>query len=86
MVEMTVTEFMKKLKTMFDRIEYKGEEVILVRNKHRIARIVPGSPHLTAIEAMGGLYRTLPEDSAKNWIEDGRSKATIADEVRDPWA
>ena len=62
MVEMTVTEFAKKLRAVFDRIEHKGEEVILMRNKHRIARIIPGSPHLTAIEAMGDLYRTLPEE------------------------
>jgi antitoxin (DNA-binding transcriptional repressor) of toxin-antitoxin stability system len=49
MVEMTVTEFAKKLRAVFDRIEHMGEEVVLMRNKHRIARIVPGSPHLTAI-------------------------------------
>jgi hypothetical protein len=65
-VEMTVTESVRNLKSIFDRI----------------ARIVPGSPHLAAIEAMGGLYRTLPEDAAKGWIEDGRSKATIADVAR----
>jgi antitoxin (DNA-binding transcriptional repressor) of toxin-antitoxin stability system len=86
MVEMTVTEFVRKMKSIFDRIEYKGEEVILLRNKHRIARIVPGSAHLTAIEAMGDLYRTLPEDAAAGWVEAGRSKATIKEEKRDPWA
>lgn len=86
MVEMTVTEFVRNLKTIFDRIEYKGEEVILVRNKHRIARIVPGSAHLTAIEAMGDLYRTLPEDAAKGWLEDSRTRGTVKGEARDPWA
>jgi antitoxin (DNA-binding transcriptional repressor) of toxin-antitoxin stability system len=85
MVEMTVTEFVKKLKTVFDRIEYKGEEIVLMRNKHRIARIVPGSPHLTAIEAMGDLYRTLPEDAAASWLEDSRTVATISKESRNPW-
>jgi len=85
MVEMTVTEFVKKLKSVFDRIEYKGEEVILMRNKHRIARIVPGSPHLTAIEAMGDLYRTLPEDAAEGWLKDSRTAATVADESHNPW-
>jgi len=85
MIEMTVTEFVRNLKTIFDRIEYKGEEVILLRNKHRIARIIPGSAHLTAIEAMGDLYRTLPEDAAKGWMGDGRTKGTVAGEARDPW-
>jgi antitoxin (DNA-binding transcriptional repressor) of toxin-antitoxin stability system len=85
MVEMTVTDFVKKLKSVFDRIEYKGEEIVLMRNKHRIAKIVPGSPHLTAIEAMGDLYRTLPEDAAEGWLEDSRSPATVSKELRNPW-
>ena len=82
---MTVTEFVKKLKIVFDRIEYKGEEIVLMRNKHRIARIVPGSPHLTAIEAMGDLYRTLPEDGAEGWLKDSRTAATVLKESRNPW-
>ena len=85
MVEMTVTEFVKKLKIVFDRIEYKGEEIVLMRNKHRIAKIVPGSPHLTAIEAMGDLYRTLPEDAAEGWLKDSRTAATVSKESRNPW-
>jgi hypothetical protein len=36
MVEMTATEFVKKLRAVLDRIEYKGEEIVLMRNKHRI--------------------------------------------------
>ena len=85
MVEMTVTEFAKKLRAVFDRIEHKGEEVILMRNKHRIARIIPGSPHLTAIEAMGDLYRTLPEDAAEGWLEESRNAAAVSEEERNPW-
>lgn len=85
MVEMTVTEFVKKLRAVFDRIEFKGEEVILMRNKHRIARIVPGSPYLTAIEAMGDLYRTLPEDAAEDWLEESRVTKTVSEESHNPW-
>ena len=85
MVEMTVTEFAKKLRAVFDRIEHKGEEVVLIRNKHRIARIIPGSPHLTAIEAMGDLYRTLPEDAAEGWLEESRASAKVSEESRNPW-
>jgi antitoxin (DNA-binding transcriptional repressor) of toxin-antitoxin stability system len=85
MVEMTVTEFAKKLRAVFDRIEHKGEEIVLMRNKHRIARIIPGSPHLTAIEAMGDLYRTLPEDAAEGWLEESRAAAKVSEESRNPW-
>lgn len=84
MLSITVTDFSRKLKTMLDLVEYKGEEIILVRNKHKIARITPGSPHVTAIEAMSDLYRTLPEDAATDWIKDGRDNSAI-EELRDPW-
>ena len=84
MITMTVTEFAKKLKKVFDLIEYKGEEIVLVRNKHRIARILPGSPHLTATEAMSDLFRTLPDEAAVDWEEESKQHGTI-EEVRDPW-
>jgi PHD/YefM family antitoxin component YafN of YafNO toxin-antitoxin module len=84
MLSLTVTDFSRKLKAMLDLVEYKREEIILIRNKHKIARITPGSPHITAIEAMSDLYRTLPEDAAKDWMEDGQNNATI-EELRDPW-
>ena len=84
MIEMTVTEFAKKLKKAFDLVEYKGEEIVLIRNKHKIARILPGSPYMTAIEAMSDLFRTLPEQAAEGWAEEKERGPTI-DEVRDPW-
>jgi antitoxin (DNA-binding transcriptional repressor) of toxin-antitoxin stability system len=86
MTEMTVTEFARKLRAIFDRIEHGGEEVVLIRNRHPIARIVPGTPWLTAQEAMGDLYGTLPEDAARDWVKDSRTSATVGEETRDPWA
>ena len=84
MIVMTVTEFAKKLKKAFDLVEYKGEEIVLIRNNHKIARILPGSPHLTALEVMSDLFRTLPEDAAKGWEQAGRTTSTI-DEMKNPW-
>ena len=84
MISLSITEFSRKLKTMLDLVEYKGEEIVLIRNKHKIARITPGSPHLTALEAMSDLYRTLPEDAASDWENDSRIDGNIA-EVKDPW-
>ena len=80
----STTEFAKNLKTMLDSIEFQGEEIILTRSKHEIARIIPGSPHLTAIQAMGDLFRTLPEVAAAEWVADGRIAGTLS-ELRDPW-
>jgi len=85
MTEMTVTDFARNLRKAFDRVEHRGEEIVLVRNKHRIARIVPGLPQLDAIEAMGDLYRTLPESAAATWVSDGRLTDTIEQESRNAW-
>lgn len=84
MISLSTTEFARKIKSMLDLVEYKGEEIVLIRNKHKIARIVPGSPHLTAIEAMSDLYRTLPEDAAAEWEKDSRVAGNLS-EVTDPW-
>lgn len=84
MVEITVTDFARSLRTVFDRIEHTGEEVILVRNKHKIARILPGSPCLRARDVMGDLYRTLPDDAAIDWLKDSRIEGA-GTEIRDPW-
>ncbi len=72
MIEMTVTEFVS------DSTGSTQGQRSSCANKHRIARIIPGSAHLTAIEAMGDLYRTLPEDAAKGWLDDSRTKGTVA--------
>lgn len=84
MISLSVTDFSRKLKTMLDLVEFRGEEIILIRNKHKIARILPGSPHLTAIEAMSDLYRTLSPDAGETWEKESRMEDRLS-EVADPW-
>jgi antitoxin (DNA-binding transcriptional repressor) of toxin-antitoxin stability system len=85
MTTMTVTNFSRRLRAALDRIEHGGEEIVLVRNKNKIARILPGTPHMTAREAMGDLYHTLDEDAARTWVSDGRLKQTLGHGTRNPW-
>ncbi len=82
---MTATEFSKNIKRILDRLEFGGEEIIIVRNNHKIARLIPGSQHLTAIEAMADLYHTLPPDAAETWEKDSRTRGNLSEETRDPW-
>ena len=86
MTIMTATEFAKNIKKTLDRLEFGREEIILVRNNHKIARIIPGSPHLTATEAMADIFRTLTPEAANDWLEDSRLEIKLAAEMRDPWA
>lgn len=84
MIEITVTKFSRNLRKMFDRIEYGKEEIILVRKKQRIARIIPGSSHLTAQEAMRSLYKTLTDAAAENWLQESRLPDTL-EGVENKW-
>ena len=85
MTEMSVTEFAKNLRSVFDRIEHKGEEIILVRNKHKIARIIPGSPELTALEAMSDLYSTLSGIAGDTWLKESRINENLKKGIKNPW-
>ena len=69
MATITVTEFAKNLKKVLDRVEFGGEEIIIVRSNHKIARLIPGSPHMTALEAMADLHRTIPPGAARDWLD-----------------
>jgi antitoxin (DNA-binding transcriptional repressor) of toxin-antitoxin stability system len=82
---MTATELAKNLKKTLNRLEFGGEEIIIIRNNHKIARLLPGSPHMTAIEAMADIYQTLPSDAGKYWLEDSRKTPKLSDEVLNPW-
>ena len=87
MKTITATEFARRFKQMMDLVEFQGEELTIIRNNHQVARITPGPAKMTALEAMGDLYRTLSEDAGRHWIEDSRKfpKGSLA-EVKDPWA
>ena len=83
----TATELARNLRAVLDAVEFRGEEIAVVRNQLPIARILPGAPRLTALEAMADLYRTLPEDAAATWLGDSREAGSgSVDEMDDPWA
>lgn len=83
----SATELARNFKAMLDTVEFKHEELIVLRNNHEVARIIPGLSTMTALEAMADIYRTLHEDAGDKWLEDARrSRETLKDGVRDPWA
>ena len=87
MLTVTATEFARNFREMLDKVEFKHEELIVIRNNHEVARIIPGPARMNALEAMADLYRTLPEDAAEGWMEEsGQTGDSLKDEVRDPWA
>ncbi len=83
----TATELARNFSAMLDKVEFKHEELVVVRNNHEVARVIPAPARMTALEAMTDIYSTLPEDAAAGWLKDSRKVGKhLKDEVRDPWA
>lgn len=85
MIILSVTDFARNLKAALNKIEEGGEEIVLVRNKRRIGRILPGEPFMTAMEAFSDIVGILPDEAAEGWEEAGRNKRTLHDERKQPW-
>jgi antitoxin (DNA-binding transcriptional repressor) of toxin-antitoxin stability system len=89
MKTLTVTEVARNFSAVLDGVEKRQEEVVLVRNRRPVARLVPEPPAQSALEVLGDLYRTLDEDTASALaaaIEGARKSARgKLDELRDPW-
>lgn len=88
MPTMTVTKFARNLSRVLDRLEHGGDEVIITRNQHAVARLIPGAPILRALDAFADLYGVLPDNAGEEWISDMKSfdRTAVEGEVRDPWA
>lgn len=85
MQAVTATDFARNFRVMLDRVEFRKEELLIVRNNHPVARVVPGPATMNALEAFGDLYRTLPEQAGQDWLTDSRQDDGRDGEVRNPW-
>jgi antitoxin (DNA-binding transcriptional repressor) of toxin-antitoxin stability system len=85
----TATNLARNLRRVLDRLTIEGEEIVIERNHQQVARLLPCPARQTALEAMGDLYRTLPDDAAATWeahSRKGRWRTSRLDKgIRDPW-
>jgi prevent-host-death family protein len=86
MQTITATDFSRNFRVMLNKVEFQHEELIIVRNNTPIARLVPGPATMTAAEAFGDLYCSLPQQAGEHWLADSRSDDAHEEEVRNPWA
>lgn len=85
----TATELARNFRQILDSIQLNGEEVVIERNHHQVARLLPGPGSQTALQAMADLYRTLPPKAATGWIDEARAevgKDSLDENMGDPWA
>ena len=90
MTKITVTELRRNLRSVLERLVADGEEVVIERNHHEVARLVPARAQQTALEALTDLYGTLREEAAATWGRESRSGrwrgGRLNRGIRDPWA
>lgn len=87
MISMTATEIARGFSRILDKLEQGGEEIVILRNNHPVAKLIPGAPRMNAIEALGDLYGTLDDQEGTDWLGDIRKgDRMMAAEARDPWA
>jgi len=83
----TATEAARNFSRMLDLLEHESEEIVVLRNNQPVAKLVPGAPRMTALEALADLYRTLPDEEGAAWLEDARQMdRRLRKKLRDPWA
>jgi prevent-host-death family protein len=90
MKEMSVTEVARNFSAVLDAVERRQEEIVLVRNRRPIARLVPEAPAQDAQAVLGDLYRTLDDGTAEALVaaigSRRRSRRGRVNELRNPWA
>ena len=91
MKTLSVTEVARNFSAVVDSVERDQEEIVLVRNRRTVARLVPEAPSQVALEVFGDLYRTLDDTTARalaNAVSSGRKRRRSGrvSELRNPWA
>src|SRR5262249_32665098 len=87
---MSATEVARNFRAVLDALEREQEEIVVVRNRRTIARLVPEAPQRDAMAVFGDLYRTLDDqtaDALNTGIRSQRkSRRGRVSELRQPWA
>ena len=86
MTRVSVSDLSHGLNALLERLERDGETIVVVRDNHPIARIVPELPRRDALEVMNNLYGIITPEAAEHWVEVGKLRRTLDQETRDPWA
>jgi antitoxin (DNA-binding transcriptional repressor) of toxin-antitoxin stability system len=87
MKTLSATVVARSFSRILDSLEHGSEEIVVVRNNHPVARLLPGAARMNAIEALGDLYRTLDGKDGDAWLVDvGTLDKVVKGGLRDPWA
>lgn len=90
MKTMTIDELTENLQKNPKWLECRREEITVVQNNRRVARIIPEPARpeparLSAREVMADLYQTLSHEAGDDWTRDSRMAGNLKEQLRDPW-
>ncbi len=89
MKTLSATEVARNFSSVLDRLERDQEEIVLVRNRRRVARLVPEAQRQDAMEVFGDLYRTLDDKTAEALSRvissQRKSRRGRVSELKNPW-
>jgi hypothetical protein len=84
-----VAEAVRNFSAVLVSLESEQEEILLVRNDHPVARLVPEPESMDALGVFGDLHGTLDEETADEMlrgIEASRSNSNMTlKQLRNPW-
>ncbi len=87
---LSVTEMARHFSEVIDSVEQKQEEIVLIRNRKQVARLVPEVASQNALEVFGDLYRTLDDKTAEALVgvfaKAKKKRRGMISELRNPWA
>ena len=87
---LSVAKAARRFSEVIDFIEQEQDEVVLVRNQRRVARLIPEIAPQTALEVFGDLYRTFNNETAQALssavASNKKKRRGHISELRNPWA
>jgi len=86
MKTLTATEAARNFSRVLDMLEHGSEEIVVVRNNHPVAKLVPAAPRLTAREELGDLHKILPDAEGACWLKNARKMGrSLRRKLRESW-
>lgn len=74
---MTATEVARRFSRLLDSMEHGGDEIVILRNHHPVAKLSPGAARMNAIEALGDVYGMMEDAEGAVWLMDIRKGRRI---------
>ncbi len=89
MKTLTVTQAARNFSRVVDEVERDQEEILLVRNRRHVVRLVPEPPAQNALDVLGDLYFALDDRTAealsRTVQRTRRRKNALVSSMNNPW-